>query len=362
VRIVGVVGADFPEEPWNDTRGIEVGARLEFRWDRFSFALTDFYGYQDTPYVDTLYLYSRNVDPRSGRPRGGMSEGRCRSGKERDCLDSEDALTNHSANQQLFAAVCFNTLAVAPTLDPTACLANIFGSPARTGANPDVPATAAEPRVVVALNAVAQGDIGPTGQVLTGLAEFPADGSVQEAIRKHSYNGMLQKATIPLNVDPNDGGVDFENASPENKIVGASDFDLTVSIFYETFGASLSAKLTDQQEAILGCGRFFKTSCDLDGVDFLNMEGGVLFQSWPNVSGTFSDTNQIWDTTDKSRAQPGTVGFLGAPICTRLTLSRSRATLNVPDTMRRCSSESADGSVLRPSPPACPPAWLSAAR
>ena len=47
------------------------------------------------------------------------------------------------------------------------------------------------------------------------------------------------------------------------------------------------------------------------------MEGGVLFQSWPNVSGTFSDTGKAWDTTDKSIAQPGTVGFLGAPICTR---------------------------------------------
>ena len=29
--------------------GLEIGARLEFRWDRFSFALTDFYGYQRLP-------------------------------------------------------------------------------------------------------------------------------------------------------------------------------------------------------------------------------------------------------------------------------------------------------------------------
>jgi hypothetical protein len=315
---LGLAGADFPEDPWNDTEGIEVGARLEFRWDRFSFAITDFYGFQDTPYVDTLFLYSRNVDPVSGRPRHTMTEGRCRSKDDSACLDPGDALTQHSANQQLFAAICFNTLAVAPTLDPTACLANIFGSSARTGANPDVPATGPEPRVVVALNAVGQGDIGPTGQVLTGLAEFPVDGSVEDAIQAHSYNGMLRKATVNLNADPNDGGPDYTNQSPNNTLLDESDFGITVDLFYTTFQASLSARLTDHQEALLGCGPFFRTSCDLDGIDFLNMEAGVMFQSWPHVAGTFDpDPNQRWDTTDRSRAQPGTVGFFGAPLCTR---------------------------------------------
>jgi hypothetical protein len=314
---VGLAGADFPEDPWNDISGIEVGARLEFRWDRFSFAVTDFYGYQDTPYVDTLFLYGRNVDPMSGRPRHTMNEGRCRSGDESGCLDSDDALTQHSANQQLFAAVCFSTLAVSPTLDPTACLANIFGSPARTGDDPSVPATAPEPRVVVALSVVGQGDAGDAGLVLPGLAEFPADGSVQQAIQQHSYNGQLMKATVDLNADSNDGGgPDYTNQSPSNQIIGASDFDFTVDFFYSNIGlaSSLSAKLTDYQEALLGCGPFFKTSCDLDGLDFLNMEAGVLFQSWPDVSGTFNpDPNVRWDTTDTSRAQPGTVGFEGGP-------------------------------------------------
>jgi hypothetical protein len=227
-------------------------------------------------------------------------------------------LTQHSANQQLFAAICFNTLAVAPTLDPTACLANIFGSSARTGDDPSVPATGPEPRVVVALSAVGQGDAGPAGLVLPGLAEFPADGSVQAAIQQHSYNGALMKATVNLNADANDGGPDYTNQSPNNQVIGTSDFSLTVDFFYSGLNASLSGKLTDQQEGLLGCGPFFKTSCDLDGIDFLNMEAGVLFQSWPDVSGTFNpDPNVRWDTTDGSRAQPGTVGFLGAPLCTR---------------------------------------------
>ena len=129
---VGLAGAILPPDPWNDSHGLEYGARLEFRWDRFSFAITDFYGFQDFPYVEQLFSYSRNVDPISGRPRHTMTTERCRTGKESGCLDSDNALTQHSVNQQLFSAICFNTLAVAPTLDPTACLANIFGSANRT--------------------------------------------------------------------------------------------------------------------------------------------------------------------------------------------------------------------------------------
>ena len=82
-----------------------------------------------------------------------MTTNKCRTGKESGCLDSDKALTEHSVNQQLFAAICFNTLAVAPTLDPTACLANIFGSSRATAPNPLL---GFGPRVVVALNTVAR--------------------------------------------------------------------------------------------------------------------------------------------------------------------------------------------------------------
>ena len=40
---------------------IEFGGRIEFRWDRFSFAIADFYGYEDLPFLDRLSTYSRNV-------------------------------------------------------------------------------------------------------------------------------------------------------------------------------------------------------------------------------------------------------------------------------------------------------------
>ena len=44
---VGIAGADRPPSPWHDPAGLEFGGRIEWRWDRFSFALTDFYGYND---------------------------------------------------------------------------------------------------------------------------------------------------------------------------------------------------------------------------------------------------------------------------------------------------------------------------
>jgi hypothetical protein len=75
----------------------------------------------------------------------------------------------------------------------------------------------------------------------------------------------------------------------------------------------LALTLTDEQEALLGCGRFWGTECDVDGIDLLNAELGALLQSWPGTPGTFGD----WDTRSRNVAQPGTVNFRGAPVCTR---------------------------------------------
>jgi len=66
---VGLAGADAPPAPWEDASKIEFGARVEWRWDRFSFAIADFYGYEDLPFVDRISTYSRNVDPLTGRMR-----------------------------------------------------------------------------------------------------------------------------------------------------------------------------------------------------------------------------------------------------------------------------------------------------
>ncbi|MCP5070235.1 MAG: hypothetical protein GY946_27010, partial [bacterium] len=134
---VGLAGEIRPPNPWNSWKGIDVGARLEWRWDRFSFALTDFYGYSDLPYADVLFSYSRNVDPESGRPRTGQTTGSCRHGSEDACLTADNALLHHSANQSIFAWVCAGTVAVS-SLDPSSCAQTIFNSQAAPGLGSDV--------------------------------------------------------------------------------------------------------------------------------------------------------------------------------------------------------------------------------
>ena len=71
---LGIAGESRRREPVERLRGLEIGARIEWRWDRFSFALTDFYGYQDVPYADALYFYERSVDPATGRPLDACGE------------------------------------------------------------------------------------------------------------------------------------------------------------------------------------------------------------------------------------------------------------------------------------------------
>jgi len=66
---LGLAGVEQPPSPWQSTKGWEIAARLEWRYERFSFALTDFYGYSDTPTIKQFSIYTRNVDPVSGRPR-----------------------------------------------------------------------------------------------------------------------------------------------------------------------------------------------------------------------------------------------------------------------------------------------------
>jgi hypothetical protein len=309
----GVAGEVRPPDPWNDSRGIEVGLRVEWRWDRYSFAITDFYGFADIPYSDPVFSYSRNVDPVSGRPRRLESTERCRTGREDDCLRSENALAQHSVNQQLFNMICATSIGFT-NLDLGACAQTVFNSRRRTGDDPNVPATSPEPRVVVALNSVVAGD--PAGIILPGLsatlAGLDEDAATVSAPRLAAQLSQFGVTTplVLLNIDAADGGVDFPAGHP---LLAEPDFGSTVAIFYVTFGGSLSARLSDAQEALIGCGRFYETSCDLDGIDLMNAEASALFQSFPGFEGTFGD----WDTTDASLAQPGTKGFDGGTACTR---------------------------------------------
>ncbi|MCH2162636.1 MAG: hypothetical protein MK085_12290, partial [Phycisphaerales bacterium] len=74
---IGVVGLDRPKSPWEGIKGWEGGVRIEFRWDKFSFAISDYYGFNDFPSIKRISTYERNVDPTTGRPRAFGTRGDC---------------------------------------------------------------------------------------------------------------------------------------------------------------------------------------------------------------------------------------------------------------------------------------------
>jgi hypothetical protein len=257
-----LLGEIRPPDPWEDVSGIEFGARLEFRWDRYSFAISDFYGYDDLPYVDPVFYYERNVDPLTGRPRRGMSRRGCDpeglvNGDVSGCLGpGQDALEHHHANQQRFAVICASSVGF-NSLDRAACAQSIFNS--QNPGAPPLPPTVSE----------------LLGAVLSGS-------NPGRALVQNFFIGGQPFPSVRLSRDPNDG---------------------PASGFFGTNG--LSYVLTDQQEALLGCGNFWQTNCDTDGLDLMNAELSVLIQSWPGFPGT----DGTWVTTagPTGGIQPGTI-------------------------------------------------------
>ncbi len=312
---VGLAGNAKPPSPWNDFSALEAGARVEFRYGRFSFQISDFYGYEDFPYPERVGTYERNVDPTTGRPRRYGATGPCTTGDEPACLGQpnnaveiglgglptrlldgvplppnnviynlgalvllpehqQDVLSNHFANQTVFAFGCATTLGIVRQ-DRRAC--GIAGFNSQTG-----------PGIPVSTNA-------------NGASALIA-GSPNA--NQSAFNTGFIPALLPLvqiNRDPGDDTGLFSDG-------GVGIFSLV--------GDTLGQRSTPEQEALFGCGPFFSSDCDTDGIDFLNAEASVLFQSWTGFEGT-SGRVEDWDTADATLAQPGTLGFVGGPVATR---------------------------------------------
>jgi hypothetical protein len=293
----GLAGEIRPDDPWDSFEGIEVGGRLEFRWERFSFALSDYWGYNDTPYTSILFQYDRNVDPLTGRPRHTESRGRCTTGDptlEPDCLAPGNPLGDvveiHSINQSQFAWACAGTVGAAPAVDPAACAFTLFNS----GSDPGLGVPFAR----------------AVGSILAGSAQGAARlsallGDVGSSNPITGPGGALDTAlgvTTPL----------VALAPPANEDPDA----------VQVLGG-LDRVLATQQEALLGCGDFYFTDCDglthegpdglfgtsddtpIGGIDLANADASVVFQSFPWFEGT--KFNPFWDTTDPTLPQPGTV-------------------------------------------------------
>ena len=310
----GIAGVNKPPDPWESWQGVEAGVRVEFRFDRFSFSVSDFYGYSDLPHIEQIFTFERNVDPRTGRPRRLNDRGDCKKGDEPACLGpGHDALLNHSANQTMFAKNCAATFGFVD-LDPSACGPSLFNSQVRTD-----PSNLAAPRLMIALTNAMSGQCGEVfGQLSAGCAIIGGIGAFTDStfrelgrfpwVVRSPVQGIPASPLVPLIADPSDGG--FDDPTPDFE---AGDF--SVSLFLST---GLSPFLTTEQEALLGCGPFYQTRCDIQGIDLLNAEASALIQSWPGFDGTFGD----WDLTDRSVAQPGTLGFRGGPVCSRFEAGR----------------------------------------
>jgi hypothetical protein len=230
----GIAGEIRPPDPWDSIRGLEAGARVEFRWERFSFALTEFYGYQDVAVLRGFHFYERRVDPYSGRPLDVLGRP----------LTPETALAFTPLDRQFFDFACSLTVGIAADILPALaenCILDVANSDQPI--LPGLPVTPAEGFGAILAGRVPGELVAQT--LLTGMPGVPATPRL-----------------TALHQDPRDGP-------------GAGAF--------EALGGSLSQFLTDAQEALLGCGPFYFTNCDVDGLDLFNAEASVLIQSFPNV-------------------------------------------------------------------------------
>jgi len=232
----GLAGEVRPDDPWQNVSGLEGGARVEFRWDRFSFAITDYYGYSDNPTARNFNAYERNVDPLTGYPLDsrGQTYGAnpnnitAPAGSAQAAAISNQALNFGSGNRQIYDVVCGVTVGIAgaalavPGLQ-NECALSLFNSQVTVAGFP----------IAQALSLVLAG--GSAGQLVL-----------------NTLTGLTTPVVVPLNADPDDGG-----------------------------GSGLNRVLTRQQEALLGCGPFYGTNCHTRGIDLYNAEASVLVQAFP---------------------------------------------------------------------------------
>jgi hypothetical protein len=240
----GVVGETRPPNWWNSVQGSQVGARLEFRWDRYSFAITDYYHYDPAFTTPIIQTYSRKVDPFTGRPlaNSAPADAVCVTGNEPGCLRPTtsgpgNALTDNPQNRQLFDVICSSSVGFV-ALAPKECALTVTGS-----------------------TVVVNGFV-PLGQLVSaGLAGSPL------------AQGLL-KAGLNLVALPSQAAL--MNLVPLNPTL--SPTTPPGGLFA---GSSLNSTLTQQQQALLGCGPFYHTTCDTQGIDLFNAEASVIFQTWP---------------------------------------------------------------------------------
>ncbi len=303
---IGIAGVDRPPDPWESIEGIEIGGRVEWRWDRFSFAVIDFWGYSDFPYPDAINFYERNVDPESGRPRIAGATGRCVTpgafrggfgeeisaanpksyipmqgglgmGVDPDCLKAGAAAGGVAENR--WDPADYEALLAHyadPVNNPLPVLYDLPGSSPQNAlenqsANQQVFAFICSGTVTIAASVdpgacawsifgsgqpLSAATLIPLSEVISTLFAGEHDAEAQNLFRVIESN-TKQAFTMftpvrNLNVDANDG-----------IITAFNPFINKVDIFPQRVDwLTMDSTLTNEQRAALGCGPFFGTRCD----------------------------------------------------------------------------------------------------
>ena len=351
---IALAGEHRPPSWWQDPSGLEYGARLEFRAGRFSFQVSDFFGYDDLPYVKRINSFENRKDPVSGRPLRHGAQGPCATGNEAGCLpirsnlsygpadpkaadplanageyqplyqaedtaplapnplfatpDSREAtLEQISSNIQIFAAICATSIGFNQN-DTRACGQSVFNSKApiiALGQGIDAPED--------------QRKLGPFSNTIAALlANTIAGNRGARSVVRAQFTGNVAVPYVELNADPCDAFLSNGDGTCSS-IPGRAP----VSAYVGFNGPSLNQVLTDEQESLLGCGPFWGTDCESDGIDLLNAEASVLMQSFPGFEGNYGSyirNNGLLgygigrrDPNGNPFPVPGTVGFNGGP-------------------------------------------------
>jgi Protein of unknown function (DUF1302) len=222
-----------PPSVWDKLDGLQTGARLEFRWDRFSFALSDYYGYDYFPTPNNFNTYSRNVDPLTGAPLDSLNRPYALGTPGL----ARQALLYNAGNRQFFDVFCSATVGLASGLVPlpglnlsNECAFTLFSSQQKVlGLFP----------IATAFGIILANE-GGGGQTFLNLLV----GLIKP--------GLTAPTLVPLNPAPG-----------------------------KVAGGGLNSVLTTPQQALLGCGPFYGTNCQLQGIDLFNTEASVLMQSFP---------------------------------------------------------------------------------
>ena len=173
--------------------------------------------------------------------------------------------THHSVNQQYFQFICATSIGFS-SLDTSACGQSIFNSQKLA-----IPSNPLSPTIAVALSSAISGQdpdatfgsdhrrepASQPGRLRPGRIRprcAPAIGRLQPSTRTASGLPWFRSSWIPTTAPPRITPSGSRTSSPSR---------------------GLSPALTDEQEALLGCGPFYGTNCDIEGIDLMNIEASA---------------------------------------------------------------------------------------